>query len=103
MLLVVAGNITANIFIKLGADEESPRIFGILSLNVAIGITIFAVSFLFYAWSLRYMPLYLAQSIATLQFIGVILAAAFLFDETIAFHQWFGISLIALGIFIIFR
>jgi len=56
-----------------------------------------------YAWSLKYLPLYVAQTIASLQFAGAIMAAHFLFGETITPDRWIGIASIILGIVLVMR
>jgi drug/metabolite transporter (DMT)-like permease len=105
MSAVVIGNVAANIFIKLGADRAAGRTlwFGLLGWPTLVGIGFFGVSVLLYAWVLKHLPLHLAQSMAALQFIGVILAAALFFDETISIWQWLGFALIVLGLAIVTR
>jgi len=105
MSAVVVGNVAANIFIKLGADRavSRPVWLGLLGWPTLVGIGLFGVSVLLYAWVLKHLPLYMAQSMAALQFVGVILAAALLFDEMISIRQWMGFALIVLGLAVVTR
>lgn len=102
MLVVVAGNVTANLLIKLGANQPASRaLLGVVTWHTVLGVGCFGASLLFYAWVLRRIPLFAAQSIAVLQFVGVILGAALLFSEPIALRQWLGIGVILLGLLLV--
>jgi len=47
------------------------------------------------------IPLNVAQSFASAQFVAVILAAAFVLSEPVDGFQWLGITCIAVGIVIV--
>jgi len=100
---VVLGNVTANVFMKIGSNQvaaaQGPA--GLLNLSTIVGIGIFGISVLLYAWVLKHLPLYLAQSMAALQFIGVIAMAAIFFGEPIVMRQWIGFALIIFGLVIV--
>lgn len=99
---VVVGNVTANLFMKLGSNQAAmPGSSGFLTVSTFIGIAIFGASVLLYAWVLKYLPLYLAQSMAALQFIGVIMTAAIFFGEPIIMRQWLGFALIVVGLAVV--
>lgn len=97
---VVVSNVLGNIFIKFGSSEEvkSAPIFGMFGWQTVVGIGFFASAVLFYAWALKYLPLHIAQGVASLQFVGAILAAALVFDEAISVQKWLGIGLICIGL-----
>lgn len=96
---VVVGNVLGNIFLKLGsAGSNRESIFGVFVWQTAAGIGFFAFAVLIYAWVLRNLPLHIAQGVASLQFVGAVLAAAFIFGEPINHQNWFGIGLICMGL-----
>jgi drug/metabolite transporter (DMT)-like permease len=101
MLIVVVFNILANIMMKIGGD--SPRAIWFLSWKSIIGLSVFGVAGILYARILKFIPLHEAQIIASLQYVGVILAAALILGEPISQTKLVGISLIALGIAICYR
>ncbi|OAI44841.1 hypothetical protein AYO42_00570 [Rhizomicrobium sp. SCGC AG-212-E05] len=100
---VVLGNVIANLFMKLGSNQVAavPGGTNFLTLPTFIGIAIFGASVILYAWVLKYLPLYLAQSMAALQFMGVIMTAAFFFSEPIIMRQWLGFALIVIGLAVV--
>jgi drug/metabolite transporter (DMT)-like permease len=102
MMAIVACTVVANVLIKHGAvSEDSPKfVLGILGWPGLAGLCFYAVGALVYAWILKWVPLHLAQVIVATQFIGVILAAWWVFSEQINPVQWGGIVLIAAGILI---
>ena len=66
-----------------------------------IGLCIFAIAALIYAWLLQWVPLNVAQSLAAAQFIAVILASSLVLSEGIPLRRWAGILLIATGILVV--
>lgn len=100
---VVIGNVAGNVLLKMGANAEGSRavLLGIFGWQTLAGIACFATAVLLYAWSLKHLPLYLAQTIASLQFAGAILAASTIFGETIRPHQWAGLALILVGLSVV--
>lgn len=103
--VVVISNVLGNIFIKLGSsvNEKHAVIFGIFGLQTLLGICFFASGVLTYGWALKTLPLYAAQSVVIMQFVGVILAALVIFGERIELHQWFGIAFILIGLSLVLR
>ena len=102
---VVIANVAGNIFMKIGSSSP-PReaiFFGVFGWQTALGITCFASGVLFYAFALRTLPLYAAQSVVILQFAGVMLSAALFFRENISPLQWTGIFLILTGLTLVIR
>jgi multidrug transporter EmrE-like cation transporter len=103
MLLVVAGNVVGNVLIKIGATAPSGRayLFGLFGWQTAAGIGCFGASVFLYAWVLKYLPLHVAQAVASLQFAGAVFAAAFLLGETVTPQKWVGIAFIWVGLSIV--
>ncbi len=102
--LMILCSIVANLLMKIGADAHpDARILGMFSLPTLLGLFIFGCAGLLYAFVLRWVPLNLAQSLLASQYIGVILAAAFILSEPISAQRWSGIILIGLGILLVVR
>jgi undecaprenyl phosphate-alpha-L-ara4N flippase subunit ArnE len=100
MLAVVCLNITANGFLKQGALQvhQGASWFNLMSV---IGALAFASAFLLYIFALQTLPLYLAQSLAVLQFVGAMLVSRLFFLEKISGLQWLGIAMIVAGILVV--
>ena len=71
---------------------------GFFGWQTLLGIGFFASGVVFYGLALKLLPLYLAQAVVILQFVGVILAAAIIFGEVIEMRQWLGIAFIGIGL-----
>ncbi len=95
-------NIVANVGFKLSAASSTWRGFLIWQIigNLAGFITVLTLTGL-----LRYVPLHVAYPVtAGLAVVGVqVVAARWLFDETISSGQWLGTLLVTLGIVLITR
>ena len=102
---VVAANIAANVLLKLGssATGRQPVVLELFGWQFLAGIACFGLAVVLYAWSLRHLPLHLAQAIASLQFAGAVLAAHFLLGEAVSSASWLGILFILLGLIIVMR
>ena len=102
---VIIANVLGNIFMKLGSsvDARHAAIFGVFGWQTLVGISYFASGVLFYGWALKMVPLYAAQAIVILQFVGVILAAVVIFGEAINIGQWIGIVFILTGLSLVTR
>jgi drug/metabolite transporter (DMT)-like permease len=104
LALVILCNVAGNVLLKQGADDHAHRVlFGIFSARSAAGIGCFGLSVLFYAWALKHVELHVAQIVVSVQYIAVILAAAFLLGEHVTTAQWCGMALIAAGILVCLR
>lgn len=91
----------ANILLKQGAMR--PGYFetwplSLINMNTFFGGIFFLSAFIFYLMVLKKMPLNLAQSIFSIQFVLVILAASIFLKESISLQRWIGILLITIGI-----
>lgn len=102
---VVIANVLGNIFMKFGSstDARHAYIFGIFGWQTLLGIGFFASGVVFYGLALKLLPLYMAQAVVILQFVGVILAAAIVFGEVIDMRQWLGIAFICIGLSLVTR
>lgn len=100
MAAMICCTIAANLLLKTGAMIGATQggIVALLNWRILLGLGSFGAAGLLYSLVLRWLPLNLAQSFAALQFIGVIVAAALVLSEPISRGQWFGITLITLGI-----
>lgn len=101
--IMICFTVAANLLMKSGAmiPPAQRAVFGLLSWQTAFGIAMFGCAGLLYAWILQWLPLNVAQSFATAQFIAVIVASAVLLDERISMARWAGILLIAIGIVLV--
>lgn len=105
LLGVVLANMSASLLVKIGSTTPASKavFFGIFGWQTAVGIGLFGVSLLLYIWSLRFIPLFVVQSFAALQFVAVILAAHFILGEVITLRHWLGIGMIAIGVIVVVR
>ena len=99
-ILMMVCTVVANIFMKLGASVPfgDRSLFGIIAWQSCAGVGAFAGAVIVYSILLQWMPLNVAQSFAALQFIAVIIAAAWFLGEPISGVRWLGIALIVAGI-----
>ena len=102
---VVVANVLGNVFMKLGSSVDAGKapLLGIFGWQTLVGISFFAAGVVFYGLALKVLPLYMAQAVVILQFVGVILAAAIIFGEAINIRQWFGIAFIIVGLSLVTR
>lgn len=102
---VVLANMSASLLVKVGSTTPASKavFFGVFGWQTALGIGLFGISLLLYIWSLRFIPLFVVQSFAALQFVAVILAAHFILGEVISLRHWMGICLIAIGVIVVVR
>lgn len=100
--LVIIGNATGNLLLKLGAGvkDADQLLFGVVAWQTLAGIASFGSGVLVYAWALKQIELHMAQVMTSIQFVIAILLAAFVLGERIAPTQWIGIGFIAAGLFL---
>jgi drug/metabolite transporter (DMT)-like permease len=101
MACVVCANVLASVLLKIGAGE--PHAIWFLSWKSLLGLGAFGIAGLSYAYTLRALPLNEAQIITSLQFVGVIIAAALFLGEPISSTRIIGIVLIAIGIAVCYQ
>lgn len=95
--------VLANLSLKVGAQRPGDSTgwpFNVVNMHVALGAALFALAFLFYALVLRRLPLSVAGTIFSVQFVLVILAANLVLHEGIGGMRWAGIALMAVGLLI---
>jgi drug/metabolite transporter (DMT)-like permease len=96
----VACDVFGQTFFKLGAmgmDGGKPRTLP-PPLWIAAGLAVYAVEIFVWLRVLALAPLTIAAPIASLNYIGVVLASRWLFSERIAPRQWAGAGLVTLGV-----
>lgn len=104
IILTILFSVAGNLFLKMGAmspglSESWP--LSLINIKIFIGLFCFACGVLFYGTLLQRLPLNVAQSIFSVQFVAVILAASIILDEPINMLRWFGILLVACGLAIV--
>ncbi len=97
---VISFTVAANMMLKLGASAPfSQRVFlGGFGWKSAAGLGLFGCGGILYALLLRQVPLNLAQAFAALQFVGVAVAASFVFGQSISVLRWVGIAFICCSV-----
>jgi undecaprenyl phosphate-alpha-L-ara4N flippase subunit ArnE len=101
LFAMISCTVAANLLTKIGSathTDDRSVLFGFLGLHTLAGLGFFGLAFVFYAIILRWLPLNIAQSLASLQFVAVILAARLVLGETIGLIQWIGVGLIIAGV-----
>jgi len=100
---MIGCTVIANLLFKTGAMNaaKSEGLIAFLNPYVIGGVATFAVSAAIYIVVLQWLPLNVAQSYLSLQFVAVVLASALILAEPIATLQWVGIALIAAGVFLV--
>lgn len=100
LALVILGNAAGNILLKIGAngDRSGKLLFGVLPWQTLGGIACFGFGVLIYSWALNQFDLHAAQIVVSLQYVLVILLAAFFLGESISMQTWFGIGFIGVGL-----
>jgi drug/metabolite transporter (DMT)-like permease len=100
---MVALTVGANLMLKLGAMAPPAErvLLGALSWQSIVGLSLFGIGGVIYAFVLRALPLHVAQAFAAVQYVVVVLAASLLLSERIAPTSWLGIAFIVVGIVLV--
>jgi drug/metabolite transporter (DMT)-like permease len=100
---MVALTVGANLMLKLGAMAPPAErvLLGALSWQSIVGLSLFGIGGVIYAFVLRALPLHVAQAFAAVQCVAVVLAASLLLSERIAPTSWLGIAFIVVGIVLV--
>lgn len=104
ILTSMSCTVIGNLLLKIGVQHRGVSTvwpFSLLNLQTFLGALSFVVAMIFYMMVLKRTALNLAQSIFALQFVLVIVAANVMLHEPIGLQRWFGIALIAAGLFVI--
>lgn len=100
LVLVIALNSFGNLMLKIGADAGPANgPLGLVAWQTIIGIVLFGCSVLSYAYALKFFPLHIVQLVVCVQYVAVIALAATVLGEPISMSKWFGILLIAVGLY----
>jgi len=104
IVATISCTVVGNLLLKIGAGK--PGIYSVWSLNIINfyvigGALSFGLGLLFYTLILKRIPLNLAQSIFSVQFVIVILASSIFLHEQIQLLRWVGIAFVTIGLLII--
>lgn len=104
--IMISFTVAANLALKTGSslistDASNFLLIRALNRYIVLGLGCFALAAIFYILILRWLPLNLAQSFASAQFIAVIIASWLFLGESINLMQWVGIIMIATGIIVV--
>ena len=102
----VALNVVAQLLLKTGAmrpglAETMP--FSVINVYTVASVFCLIAAITFYASVLQRVPLILAQSFLSLQFVSIVLAAAVFLGERVQAVQVIGMVFIAAGLFLMAR
>ena len=102
---VVVASSLGNVLLKLGARIDAPErlLFGLVAWQTLFGIASFGCGVLFYAWALKFIDVHVAQSVVAVQYVAIILLAVLFLGERVPPQQWWGMGLIALGLYLCTR
>lgn len=104
ILATISCTVLGNLLLKTGAGK--PGIYSvwplsIVNIYVIAGALSFGIGLLFYTMILKKMPLNIAQSIFSVQFVVVIMASSIFLNEVIPVMRWLGFGFVTIGLFII--
>ena len=104
ILASMSCTVVGNLLLKTGVQQQGVSTvwpLSLLNMRTFLGAITFCFAMIFYMMVLKRTALNLAQSIFTLQFVLVIIAANVVLHEAIGTQRWLGIGLIAAGLFVI--
>jgi undecaprenyl phosphate-alpha-L-ara4N flippase subunit ArnE len=100
LAISVACDVSGQTFFKLGAmtmaRDQSRSLMPILW--VVGGLLVYVIEIFVWLRVLAIAPLTLAAPIASLNYLGVVLAGRWLFNEHMTARQWAGSGLVTLGV-----
>ena len=103
-ILIILLVVTGNLLLKLGANISnlSDRwLLALVNWKVIAGFSCFGFAGIIYLLVLTKLPLNMAQSFVSIQFVAVVFASFYFLGEPIGLMRWVGIALITCGIFLI--
>lgn len=109
IFLTLTFNVIGNIMLKIGVTrmtvahdaDQTTHVLAHLNGTLVLGAASFGIGLLCYITVLSRVPLNLAQTVFSLQFVAVILMANIFLDEPISALRWLGIGIIFLGLLIV--
>ncbi len=101
--VMVGFSVLANLLLKYDAlaGPQDIKLLGILGWRWVAGAASFGIALVGYSALVRILPLNVAQSFASLQFVGVIVASRVVLGEDITALRLAGIVTIVFGIVIV--
>lgn len=107
LILAIIIGVFGQIFLKIGslaiANSKPDSINYFLNYNIWFGLFLYGTSTIFYIIALQKIPLSIAYPTIALGYIFVILFSAVIFKEKIIISQMFGVLLIMLGVYFIWK
>lgn len=104
VLATISCTVAGNLLLKAGAERQGIYPLwplSILNVHVIAGAACFGLGLLFYTMVLKKIPLNIAQSVFSIQFVVVIIASSILLGESIPNIRWIGFIFVGIGLFII--
>jgi drug/metabolite transporter (DMT)-like permease len=104
MLLVFGASLLGSfgaVFLKLGAARIGGSLTSFLNLPLAVGVTLFLGSSVFYALGIRGGQLSVLYPMVSLGYIWTLLWSRLFFGEAFTRTKFLGLALILLGVFFV--
>lgn len=107
LILAIAIGVGGQIFLKIGslalANLKPDSINYFLNYNIWFGLFLYGISTIFYIIALQKIPLSIAYPTIAISYIFVMLFSAIIFKEKIILTQIWGVLLIMLGVYLIWK
>jgi drug/metabolite transporter (DMT)-like permease len=97
IVATLAFNIAGGYFAKISAMAPNGPLLKYMFLSIAC----YGSGFLFYIFALKNIPLFIAQSLLSLQYVMMILLSLIVFHEPVAPLQGVGMALIFTGLILV--
>lgn len=106
VLCDVGGQVLFKLGLRADDSQERNGISGFLrglvqSPWIALGVTVYAVEFVFWYAALTLAPLSLAVPFAALSYCGVVLASRLILREHVSARRWAATAVVAAGVAIV--
>ena len=104
MLLVFAASVIGSfgaVFLKMGAARLDGTILSFINTRLALGVTLFLGSSVFYALGIRGGELSVLYPMVSLGYIWTLLWSRLFFHEPLTRQKFLGLGLILLGVFFV--
>jgi drug/metabolite transporter (DMT)-like permease len=104
MLLVFAASVIGSfgaVFLKMGAARLDGSVLSFINARLALGVTLFLGSSVFYALGIKGGELSVLYPMVSLGYIWTLLWSRLFFGEPFTRAKFFGLGLILLGVFFV--
>ena len=104
MLLVFAASVIGSfgaVFLKLGAAHVSKSLMSFLNWRLALGVTLFLGSSVFYALGIKGGQLSVLYPMVSLGYIWTLVWSRLFFKEALTKQKFLGLGLILAGVFLV--